>query len=83
MMLTSPSHTHLLPPPSPSLSFICVQQTKKILQACEKNMVDSVEIDYDMHNPFTVSLKSMKPIYKGKPQVSVASRWVLVLRPGS
>ncbi|EGD72417.1 COP1 protein [Salpingoeca rosetta] len=45
-------------------------KTKKILQACEKNMVDAVEIDYDMHNPFTISLKSMKPIYKGKPQVT-------------
>ncbi|XP_054718757.1 coatomer subunit alpha-like [Uloborus diversus] len=45
------------------------QQTRKILQASEKNPVDTHALDYDEHNPFTICGYSYKPIYRGKPTV--------------
>lgn len=45
------------------------QQTRKILQACEKNPVDQHALQYDEHNPFAVCGLSYKPIYRGKPEV--------------
>eukprot|EP00794_Sanderia_malayensis_P012655 gene12655-13955_t len=44
------------------------QQTRKILQACDKNPVDAVPLDYDELNPFSVCSISFKPVYRGKPQ---------------
>ena len=44
------------------------QQARKILQACEMNQVDEVEVAYDKHNPFSICAKSYTPIYKGKPE---------------
>ncbi|KFM76440.1 Coatomer subunit alpha, partial [Stegodyphus mimosarum] len=43
------------------------QQTRKILQACEKNPVDQHQLQYDEHNPFAICGQSYKPIYRGKP----------------
>lgn len=43
-------------------------QTRKILQACDKNPVDTQLLQYDEHNPFTVCGVSYKPLYRGKPQ---------------
>lgn len=43
-------------------------QTRKILQACDKNPVDTHSLQYDEHNPFTVCGVSYKPLYRGKPQ---------------
>lgn len=45
------------------------QQTRKILQACEKNPVDQYALQYDEHNPFSICGQSYKPIYRGKPEV--------------
>ncbi|XP_055945211.1 coatomer subunit alpha-like [Argiope bruennichi] len=45
------------------------QQTRKILQACEKNPVDQHQLLYDEHNPFAICGISYKPIYRGKPEV--------------
>jgi len=45
------------------------QQTRKLLQVCEKNPVDEHAMEYDEHNPFLVCAKSYKPIYRGKPEI--------------
>eukprot|EP00056_Hartaetosiga_gracilis_P009451 m.135948 g.135948 ORF g.135948 m.135948 type:complete len:1206 (+) comp13130_c0_seq2:266-3883(+) len=44
-------------------------KAKKYVQACDKKPVDEVELDYDPYNPFTISPISLKPIYKGNPEV--------------
>lgn len=44
------------------------QQTRKILQACDKNLVDEHQLQYDEHNPFSVCAETYKPIYRGKPE---------------
>lgn len=44
------------------------QQARKILQACEVNLVDEHTIEYDEHNPFNLCAVTYKPIYKGKPE---------------
>jgi len=41
------------------------QQTRKILQACDKNPVDEHQLAYDEHNPFDVCAGSFVPIYRG------------------
>jgi coatomer protein complex subunit alpha (xenin) len=51
--------------PAPDLA----TKTRKLLQACEKTPTDSVKVDYDEHNPFSVCGASFKPIYKGSKQV--------------
>ncbi|XP_033100225.1 coatomer subunit alpha-like [Anneissia japonica] len=43
------------------------QQTRKILQACEKNLTDAHKLNYDEHNPFDICGSSYQPIYRGKP----------------
>lgn len=48
------------------------QQARKIVQACEMNQVDEVEVQYDKHNPFSICAKSYTPIYKGKPEEKCA-----------
>lgn len=45
------------------------QNIRKVVQACEKNPVDEMSIQYDEHNPFTVCASSYVPIYRGKPEV--------------
>ncbi|XP_062521183.1 coatomer subunit alpha-like [Corticium candelabrum] len=42
------------------------QQTRKVLQACDKNPIDEHKLQYDEHNPFTICGTSYKPIYRGK-----------------
>ncbi|KAJ8034907.1 Coatomer subunit alpha [Holothuria leucospilota] len=42
-------------------------QTRKILQACEKNLTDAHKLQYDEHNPFDICAASYRPIYRGKP----------------
>ncbi|XP_066920930.1 coatomer subunit alpha-like [Clytia hemisphaerica] len=44
------------------------QQTRKILQACEKNPTNAVDLDYDELNPFSLCCVSYTPIYRGKPE---------------
>lgn len=44
------------------------QQARKILQACELNLVDEHSLEYDEHNPFNLCAVTFKPIYKGKPE---------------
>ena len=39
-------------------------QTRKILQACDKNPTDSHELQYDPHNPFTICGATYKPLYR-------------------
>merc|ERR1712227_1067540 len=46
------------------------QQTRKILQACDKNPTDEHQINYDEHNPFDLCAASFVPIYKGSDCVS-------------
>lgn len=43
-------------------------QARKILQACDKNLVDEYELLYDEHNPFSLCAQTYKPIYRGKPE---------------
>jgi len=43
-------------------------QTRKILQACDKNPTDAMKFDYDELNPFTVCSISHTPIYRGKAE---------------
>ncbi|XP_077868363.1 coatomer subunit alpha-like isoform X2 [Saccoglossus kowalevskii] len=43
------------------------QQTRKILQVCEKNPTDAHKLNYDEHNPFDICGATYKPIYRGKP----------------
>lgn len=43
-------------------------QTKKILQACDKNPSDEHKLAYDEHNPFNICAASYKAIYRGKPE---------------
>jgi len=44
------------------------QQTRKILQACDKGGQDEVTLAYDEHNPFRLCAKTYVPIYQGKPE---------------
>ncbi|XP_076308950.1 coatomer subunit alpha [Tachypleus tridentatus] len=44
-------------------------QTRKILQACDKNPVDQHQLQYDEHNPFSICGQSYLPIYRGKPEI--------------
>lgn len=44
------------------------QQTRKILQACDKNPTDEHQLLYDEHNPFAVCGRTYRPIYRGKPE---------------
>lgn len=49
--------------PSPSLPLPSLQ-TRKILQACDKNPTDAHKLLYDEHNPFSICGASHKPIYR-------------------
>ncbi|XP_040579551.1 coatomer subunit alpha isoform X3 [Lepeophtheirus salmonis] len=41
-------------------------QTRKILQACDKNPVDEHKVEYDEFNPFDICGRSFTPIYRGQ-----------------
>lgn len=43
------------------------QQTRKILAACEKNLTDAHQLNYDPHNPFDLCAASFIPLYRGRP----------------
>uniref|UniRef100_A0A8C6WJ02 Coatomer protein complex, subunit alpha n=1 Tax=Neogobius melanostomus TaxID=47308 RepID=A0A8C6WJ02_9GOBI len=43
------------------------QQTRKILAACEKNLTDEHQLNYDAHNPFDLCAASFVPLYRGRP----------------
>uniref|UniRef100_A0AAX7VCS4 Coatomer alpha subunit C-terminal domain-containing protein n=1 Tax=Astatotilapia calliptera TaxID=8154 RepID=A0AAX7VCS4_ASTCA len=43
------------------------QQTRKILAACEKNLTDAHQLNYDPHNPFDLCAASYVPLYRGRP----------------
>lgn len=42
------------------------QQTRKILQACDKNPTDEHKLKYDEFNPFDICAASNVPIYRGQ-----------------
>lgn len=44
------------------------QQTRKILQACDKGGHDEVPMAYDEHNPFRLCARTFLPIYQGKAE---------------
>ncbi|CAH0555045.1 unnamed protein product [Brassicogethes aeneus] len=44
------------------------QQARKILQACDSNLTDELQLNYDEHNPFSICGYSYTPIYRGKPE---------------
>ncbi|PAA58782.1 hypothetical protein BOX15_Mlig017424g3 [Macrostomum lignano] len=44
-------------------------ETRKILQTCEKNPTDARQLNYDPHNPFDICAASYVPIYRGRPLV--------------
>lgn len=44
-------------------------KSRKIMQACDKDPNNAVDLDYDSLNPFTISGDSFKPIYKGTASV--------------
>jgi len=46
------------------------QQTRKILQACDKNPADEHKLDYDEFNPFDICAESYTPIYRGAEVLS-------------
>jgi coatomer protein complex subunit alpha (xenin) len=45
------------------------QQTRKILQACDKNPTDEHKLDYDEFNPFDICAESHVPVYRGEEKV--------------
>lgn len=47
------------------------QQVRKILQACEVNLVDEYQLQYEEFNPFNICGISYKPLYRGKqPEIT-------------
>ncbi|KAJ8928467.1 hypothetical protein NQ314_018972 [Rhamnusium bicolor] len=44
------------------------QQARKILQACDSNLTDELQLYYDEHNPFMLCGHSYTPIYRGKAE---------------
>uniref|UniRef100_A0AAV2JNM2 Coatomer subunit alpha n=1 Tax=Knipowitschia caucasica TaxID=637954 RepID=A0AAV2JNM2_KNICA len=40
---------------------------RKILAACEKNLTDAHQLNYDSHNPFDLCAASYVPLYRGRP----------------
>ena len=46
------------------IHIIVLMQTRKILQACDKNPTDAHKLVYDEHNPFSICGASHKPIYR-------------------
>jgi len=42
------------------------QQTRKILQACDKTPTDEHQLQYDEFNPFDICPATFTPIYKGQ-----------------
>ncbi|CAM8968901.1 unnamed protein product [Rhodiola kirilowii] len=52
---------------------------RQVLQAAEKNMHDSVELNYDFRNPFVICGATCVPIYRGQKDVTCpycSSRYV-------
>ncbi|XP_037070234.1 coatomer subunit alpha-like [Pollicipes pollicipes] len=43
------------------------QQTRKVLQVCDKTPTDEHQLLYDEHNPFALCAATYRPIYRGKP----------------
>jgi coatomer protein complex subunit alpha (xenin) len=43
-------------------------QARKILQACDSNLSDELQLAYDEHNPFNLCGHSYTPIYRGKAE---------------
>merc|ERR1711959_329714 len=45
-------------------------QAKQMLQVCEKQNKDAVELNYDSRNPFVVCSGTLTPIYRGTKDLS-------------
>ncbi|XP_063932491.1 coatomer subunit alpha-like [Zophobas morio] len=46
------------------------QQARKIMAACQKNLVDDIPVNYNEFNPFTICASTFTPIYKGSPSIA-------------
>ena len=46
-----------------------VMMAQKICQYADKNPTNAHKVDYDERNPFVVCVFSMRPIYRGAPQI--------------
>ncbi|KAI8894425.1 coatomer WD associated region-domain-containing protein [Globomyces pollinis-pini] len=51
--------------PSPQVA----ASAKKILQHCERNSNNEVELNYDQYNPFVMCCESFTPIYQGSSSI--------------
>ncbi|KAF5182466.1 Coatomer subunit alpha [Thalictrum thalictroides] len=49
---------------------IQAKKARQVLQACEKNMKDATDLNYDFRNPFVVCGATYVPIYHGQKGVS-------------
>ncbi|XP_042477803.1 coatomer subunit alpha-1-like [Macadamia integrifolia] len=47
-----------------------VRRARQVLQACDRNMKDATELNYDFRNPFVVCGATFVPIYRGQKYVS-------------
>ncbi|GLJ14129.1 hypothetical protein SUGI_0226700 [Cryptomeria japonica] len=45
-------------------------KASQVLQACERNLQDANQVNYDFRNPFVVCASSFTPIYHGQKSVS-------------
>ncbi|KAF9593124.1 hypothetical protein IFM89_020334 [Coptis chinensis] len=46
------------------------KKARQVLQACERNMKDATDLNYDFRNPFVVCGATYVPIYRGQKDVS-------------
>ncbi|KAF8399255.1 hypothetical protein HHK36_015120 [Tetracentron sinense] len=47
-----------------------VRKARQVLQACDRNMRDATELNYDFRNPFVVCGATYVPIYRGQKDLS-------------
>ncbi|KAJ4960831.1 hypothetical protein NE237_020741 [Protea cynaroides] len=47
-----------------------VRKARQVLQACERNLKDANELNYDFRNPFVVCGATFVPLYRGQKYVS-------------
>ncbi|RWR81791.1 coatomer subunit alpha-1 [Cinnamomum micranthum f. kanehirae] len=47
-----------------------VKKARQVLQACERNLRDASQLNYDFRNPFVVCGATFVPIYRGQKDVS-------------
>lgn len=45
------------------------QSAQRIVQHCERNNTNAVQLDYDQYNPFVICAGSYTPIYQGSSSI--------------